>query len=273
MAGRRLLNYALSIESQTFFFMIFFESVLLNTTKLLKSLIIFLVLISWMPVCWSQTYVIGGYDYPPFIYAKANKGIYVDLMAQLARTSQLAFKWEHYPYARLDALFNKARVQIEVGSSPLWTASKDIPGFYSVPFYILKDVVVFRSGEKVAMNSYSDLAGKRVGLVRGYSFPQFQKAFDEGLATRIDANNELSLMNLLLKNRVDQIFISLDLFLYYRKIHKEFIGLIPGDIVGAYEVAIRIHPQYKQLLGPLNKGIAALKESGDIQRIINKHLR
>ncbi len=240
--------------------------------KSLKTLVFLALLANLTSICWAQTYVVGGYDYPPFVHAKATQGIYVDLMEELALVSQQTFKWEHYPYARLDALFAKAHVHIEVGSSPLWTSSKRVPGFYTVPFYTLKDVVVFRRGEHTSMKSFTDLKGKRVGLVRGYSFPQFQKAFDDGIAIRIDAANELSLMKLLLHSRVDQIFISHDLFLHNQKIYKEFMDLIPGDIVGSYEVAIRVHPNYKSLVGTLNEGIKTLKKKGVIKAIINKHL-
>lgn len=240
--------------------------------KPLKILVFLALLANLNAACWAQTYVVGGYDYPPFIYAKATQGIYVELMKELALVSQQTFKWEHYPYARLDALFTKASVHIEVGSSPLWTSSKKVPGFYTVPFYTLKDVVVFRRGEQASMKSFSDLKGKRVGLVRGYSFPQFQKAFDDSIAIRIDAANELALMKLLVNNRVDQIFISQDLFLYYQKIYNDFNGLILGDVVGSYDVAIRVHPNYKSLVGTLDKSINALKEKGIIKALISKHL-
>ena len=240
--------------------------------KSLKNLAFLVLLVNLTSISWAQTYVVGGYDYPPFVYAKATQGIYVDLMTELARVSQQTFKWEHYPYARLDALFTKASVHVEVGSSPLWTASKKVPGFYTVPFYTLKDVVVFRRGKHASMKSFSDLQGKRVGLVRGYSFPQFQKAFDDGTAKRIDAANELALMKLLINNRVDQIFVSKDLFLYHQKANKKFNDLVPGDIVGSYEVAIRVNPKYKSLVSILDEGIKALKERGVIQEIINKHL-
>lgn len=240
--------------------------------KPLKTLVFLVLLANFSSPCWAQSYVVGGYDYPPFIYAKATQGIYVELMKELALVSQQTFKWEHYPYARLDALFTKASVHVEVGSSPLWTSSKRVPGFYTVPFYTLKDVVVFRRSEETSMKSFSDLIGKRVGLVRGYSFPQFQKAFDDGIATRIDAANELGLMKLLINKRVDQIFVSQDLFLYHQKANKEFIDLISGDVVGSYEVAIRVHPNYKSLVSTLDKGIKTLKEKGVIKKIIDKHL-
>jgi polar amino acid transport system substrate-binding protein len=225
-----------------------------------------------MPTSWSETYVIGGYDYPPFIHSNATQGIYVDIMEELALLTEEEFKWEHYPYARLDALFTKARVHIEVGSSPLWTKSKPIPGFYTKSFYALKDVAVFRKGEVQSVKYFSDLKDNRVGLVRGYSFPQFQQAFDDGLAVRVDAANEATLMKLLVNNRVDQIFISKDLFLYHKKMNNDFFELVSGDEVGSYNVAIRVHPAYKELVEVLDEGIKTLIERGRIKEIIRKHL-
>ena len=240
--------------------------------KSLKLIVFFVFLTNLFPTSWSETYVIGGYDYPPFIHSNSTQGIYVDLMEELALLTAKEFKWVHYPYARLDALFTKARVHIEVGSSPLWTKSKPIPGFYTKSFYSLKDVAVFRKGEIQSVKYFSDLKDNRVGLVRGYSFPQFQQAFDDGLAVRIDAPNEATLMKLLINNRVDQIFISKDLFLYHRKMNNDFLGLVSGDVVGSYNVAIRVHPAYKELVEVLDEGIRVLIERGRIKEIIKKHL-
>lgn len=206
------------------------------------------------------------------MYDNEEQGIYYDLMKQLSDLTQMKFEWKHYPYARLDMLFRKGHIHVEVGSSPLWTAHKSVPGIYTQNFYILEDVVVFREGNLISVTSTQDIIGKKIGMVRGYSFPQFQKLFDEGSAVRLDATNELKLLDMLLHGRIDQIFISRDLLRYHQKISQKYRALVAGDVVGSYEIGIRVNPEYKNLLPPLNQAITELKATGAIGKIFDKHL-
>lgn len=217
----------------------------------------------------AQDVKIGGYHYPPFMYEQSNRGIYPDILAIIAQKTDLQVHWQYYPYPRLTALFNSGEIQIEMGSSPVWTQMAKVQGVYTQPFYTLKDVAVFKSG---STKDSKNIKGQRIGVVRGYSFPQFQEAFDSGIATRIDAPNELHLIRLLLNKRVDQIFINQDLFQFHRQNNVKMRLLQVGDVVGSYDIAIRIHPDYKHLLAPINQAINDMKESNRIQLIINQYL-
>lgn len=217
----------------------------------------------------AQDVKIGGYHYPPFMYEESKGGIYPDILSIIAEKTDLQVHWQYYPYPRLTALFNSGDIQIEMGSAPVWTQKAKVQGVYTQPFHTLKDVAVFKPGSK---KSSKNINGQRVGVVRGYSFPQFQDAFDSGLATRIDAPNELHLIRLLLNKRVDLIIINQDLFRFHRQNDVKMRLLQVGDVVGSYDIAIRIHPDYKHLLAPINHALSDMKNNNQIQWIINQYI-
>ncbi len=220
----------------------------------------------------AQQVVVAGYHYPPFMDQESKEGIYTDLLKAIAKETGFKFQWVYYPYPRLDKMFELKRVDIEVGSSPIWTQGKAVPGIYSQFFYTLKDRVIFKHGDEIDIQSSDDIKGLTVGIVRGYSFPQFKEAFDSGASKRIDAVNELKLFELLLHGRVKQVFASHDLFLYHQKNQKRFNQLVAGSVVGAYDIGIRIHPDKKELLTPINKALKKLKNNKVISGIFQRHL-
>ncbi len=236
------------------------------------ALALFIALFSMSQISHAQRIAVAGYHYPPFMYEDEETGIYFDLIQALGKQSGLLFDWKIYPYARVDKFFELGKVHMEVGSSPIWTQSKSEPGIYSLFFYTLEDVVVFRKGESFKVNKPDDLKGKQIGMVRGYSFPQFRALFDANEATRVNGVDELQLLNMLVKRRLDQIVISRDLLRYHQKRSPKYRGLMPGDAIGSYEIGLRIHPSQQEMLVPINKALKHLKDTGIIMTIFERYL-
>ncbi len=243
-----------------------------NPTILFHPLVLVL-LVTFSIGAHAKPVAVGGYDYPPFMYQQDQSGVYVDLLQAISNVSGLVFEWEFYPYARLDKLFEHGVIHLEIGSSPIWTQNKTVPGLYSDSFYTLKDVAVFRQGEQSPIESGLDIKGKKIGVVRGYGFPQFQASFDSGQAQRFDAVNELQLLDMLANKRLNQILINKELFLYHQKNNAQYQNLVFGDVVGSYEIGIRIQPEQQHLLKPLNRAIELLKGKGVIEEIVMRYLK
>jgi len=241
----------------------------MHTWPLKSGLALYLILMSSLSA--SEPLVIGGYHYPPFMEAQSSQGIYVALSKAISKESQLTFDWKFYPYARVDNLFTSGKIHIELGSSPVWSTNKPLPGLFSETFYQLEDVAVYNKSLPRRARNTQDISGLRIGMVRGYSFPQFAEVFEQKLAQRIDANNEVQLLKLLIRNRVDQVFMSKLVFLYLQKQHAEFSDMTYKDVVGSYPLAIRVHPEKAHIMPKLNKAISVLKSKNQIQKIFNQH--
>ena len=241
---------------------------LMGSFRLTFSLFVMLGAISH--VCLGQTLKVGGYDYPPFMDSKTQSGLYVELTNAIEQHSQLTFNWVFYPYARVDHLFNLGDVQVEIGSSPLWNQHKETPGLFSMYFYELEDVAVFHEKSPKRARNHDDIQGQKIGIVRGYSFPQFADAFQNSIAYKIEGNNEKQLLHLLLNRRIDQVFMSKHVLLNLKKQHPEYNNLVFKDVVGKYEVAIRVHPNHQDVIPQLNQAIQTLKQKNIIQKIFEK---
>ena len=231
------------------------------------SISLFLYALIMSPITRAQDLVIGGYDYPPFMNAVTQGGSYHHLMDAIAQQTGLAFKWQYYPYARLDQLFTQNLVHIEVGSAKEWTINSKVPGEFSNTFYTLEDVAIFRPNEAFSIKTPQDIKGKTVGVVRGYGFIRYDAVFASKQATRFDAKDENQLLNMLYNGRMDVIFINKNVFFSKREAHPDYQTLMMGDVVGDYDIRIRVNPNVSHILPKLNQAIDELTASNIIQII------
>jgi len=232
--------------------------------------IIFTYLLS-LSVC-GQTLIVGGYDYPPFMSSQNKTGLYHQLMDAIAAESGLTFDWHYYPYARLNRLFEQGSIHIEVGSAPYWTAESATPGAYTDTFYTIEDVIVFPTGDLKPIRMPSDIAGWNIAVVRGYAFPDFEPIFHSKQAIRTDTKNELHLLEMLYHDRADAIFICRNVYQHHANNIRKYSEFDVGDVVGAYDVGIRVHPSAKHILPLLNRAIQTLKSKGAIHTIMSGDL-
>lgn len=206
--------------------------------------------------------IVGAYHYPPFMNETQASGLYVQFGHAIEASSDIRLEWAFYPYARLDSYFQQGKVDIEIGSSPSWNQHKPIPGKFTQTFYQLEDVAIYRATDSKRASKVTDVHGQDIGIVRGYAFPQFQQAFDDNLARRIDGADESQLLQLLVNERIDQVFMSKLVFLSLQKSNPAFKHLRIGDVVGRYDVAIRVHPNKAAVIDELNQIIEKLNKTG-----------
>lgn len=238
-------------------------------TLLRTGLLILTLLASSFSTAKDEGVIVGAYHYPPFMNETNKTGLYYELSSAIEQASGIALNWEFYPYARVNRLFDLGKVHMEIGSAPSWNAHKKVQGLYTQSFYQLEDVSIFRQGEQKRAAQFEDIKGQDIGIVRGYSFPQFQQVFNQGLARRIDSPNEEQLLQLLINHRIDQVFMSRQVFYYLRKQNPLYASLEIGDVVGQYDVAIRVHPSKQSIIPKLNSAIKLLKNKGAIEKIFN----
>jgi ABC-type amino acid transport substrate-binding protein len=134
-------------------------------------------------------------------------------------------------------------------------------------FYSLDDIAIFRPKEALTINEHEDIKGKTVGVVRGYGLKGFDDMFETKKATRFDAKDEKPLLNMLHNGRLDTVFINKDVFLYHQMHQPIYQQLIQGDIIGSYQIGIRVHPAFKHIIPALNQAIKNLNRNKRIQEI------
>jgi len=210
---------------------------------------------------------------PPYsiIEEQQRTGIFVDLFKKLEQVTEHKFTFVTLPVARAIRKFDAGDIDIEPGVNEAWRQHTKVLGNYSIAYAQSEDVVVFNKKPAFPVTSPIDLYGKKVGIVRGFTYPKFDPAFSEEKIIKIDNLSEKYLLKQLLLGRLDQIFIGYRTVLYYMKRYPEYQHLIIGDFISKVDVKIRIHPNKAHLLPDINAGLQKMITNGDIESIYNKY--
>ncbi|MGW8392685.1 substrate-binding periplasmic protein [Pseudoduganella sp. HUAS MS19] len=225
----------------------------------------------WCVEARSDTFKVGFYNYPPMMIESERTGIYQELLDELSKITGHRFQVQYFPYARLAKEFDVGRIDLEPGVFPGWVRQQRVPGKFSVPFGRVVDVLVFAPGKHFPVHTPRDLSGRTLGLVRGYAYPDLRELFDSGAVHRADAVSETQLMTMLAAGRIDQILINKAVAQYNMLLVPKYRELVLGDVLGSFDVSMRVHPSKKALLPELDEAIVAMKRSGAIARIYAKY--
>lgn len=227
------------------------------------------------PSLFAETLKVVLYDggSPPLFFAKgdSNTGIYVDLLNEIGKVSGHQFEFVHYPTKRAMALFDNGDVHVEPGINPVWRSNSKVPGGFTAAFAKAEDVVVFLSGKEKSVKSADDLAGSKVGTIKGFFYPGYMDAFTSRKITRQDSQSEDKLLMKLASERIDAVFIRKEAVQYRMKIDAQFKGLVIGDAIGSADIMFRVHPSKSALVESINIAIEQLKANGKIEEIYAKY--
>lgn len=226
---------------------------------------------AWCADARSDTIKVGFYNYPPMMIQSGRRGIYQEILDELSKMTGHRFQIQYFPYARLTKVFELGQIDLEPGVYPGWVKQQRVPGVFSVPFGKVVDVLVFAPGKHFRMNTPRDLSGKTIGLVRGYTYPDLRELFESGVVHRSDAVSETQLMAMLAAGRMDQILINKAVAQYNILMVPKYREFVLGDVLGSFDVSMRVHPSKRALLPELDEAIAAMKRSGAIARIYAKY--
>lgn len=230
-----------------------------------------LVFAAWCMEARSDTFKVGFYNYPPMMIESERAGIYQEILDELSKMTGYRFQIQYFPYARLAKEFDLGRIDLEPGVFPGWVKQQRVPGKFSVPFGKVVDVLVFAPGKHFRISTPRDLSGRTIGLVRGYTYPDLRELFDSGVVHRSDAVSETQLMAMLAAGRMDQILINKAVAQYNMLLTPKYREFVLGDVLGSFDVSMRVHPSKNAMLPKLDEAILAMKRSGAIARIYAKY--
>ncbi|MBL4798614.1 MAG: transporter substrate-binding domain-containing protein [Oleispira sp.] len=219
------------------------------------------------------TVILYTNGYPPYSFPKESpyKGIYLDILEEVANITGDKFVAKYYPAKRKLKAFESGLMHIEPGVNPAWRKSwKDI-SVYSIPFGVFTDVIFFKKGNQFSPVGPNDLKGKKILTVRGYRYPIYESNFQNNSIIRYDINNEFQMMNFLFsKNRdADAGFINKDILRYYMNESKMKFHI--GDPIGEVPVTFRFHINKKHVIKRFNSALTSLINNGTIESIIKKY--
>ncbi|WP_157610918.1 substrate-binding periplasmic protein [Arsukibacterium perlucidum] len=160
--------------------------------------------------------VVSDSNTPPYaIFDDAGKlsaGLSKDILDALALVSQLDIQYLDLPRARIESWLETGQADIACFLNPDWVTE---PGlyFWSPPLFATQQLFI-RRADSPPITALPDLAGKRVGTTRGFTYPELEQVFALGDVIRDDAHSLQNNLKRLEQGRLD-VVMSVDLSYYF----------------------------------------------------------
>lgn len=230
-------------------------------------------------VAESKTVTIGGYSFPPYVIE--NQGDYSGLVPELIDSlnrlqGDYEFVFVPTSIERRYEAFERHRFDVILFESPDW-------GWQHIPKAVLplgildSEVFVGRSPEANSEGFFSDLAQRRVLLVRGYHYRFAGFNTDENvLKTQYLAElvpDTRAAVEGLLLGRADIAPISQAFISYFQRAFPDKAEkLVVSTIVDQqYKHTALIHPQSPLDVETLRALLGQLERSGELARLMSKY--
>jgi len=195
-------------------------------------------------------------------------GMYREALEQIGKLSGVRFEIEYYPAQRVQQLFEVARLDVEVGVNPAWRSLSPVGGFYTQPIGTLDYQLCSRAGGG-RLRGLDELNGQLVGLLQGQPLAAFEPEFSHHAIHYEMSSSENEVLNKLRLGRVHAVVLE------HHQIERlatqpDELRCEPGVLISSQPVMLRLHPQYRQWLNPLNRAISQLHASGKLKTIFQK---
>ena len=156
-----------------------------------------------------ETLLVGVFpeDYPPLYWHDERKGIIEKLLDKISSTSRFDFTFERAPFNRLIHKVATSRIDIEPWTSEAWRSRVASKVYFTTPYARHCEVLVYNKDNIFSVNTAADLTGKRLGVVKGYTFNSFTELFSNKSIYRVNSSSEERVLNLLSHRRTDVALI------------------------------------------------------------------
>jgi len=171
------------------------------------------------------------------------------------------------PRTRVEGALLRGKADLVCDLRPEWL---DNQSFLWSEAIISNRMMVAMRRETPVPGSLADIAGMRVGTIRGYRYPEIERL--RPAIVRDDAANDTLNLEKLLRGRFDFIVTNRIYFDYQRKMHPDRKRLAAHYLkITDFDTYCAIHPEGRITLQQLNQAIAALRARGTIQSILARY--
>ena len=217
----------------------------------------------------SEKVTLAGTDFPPYTGAGLPRGGFLtEITREAFRRAGYALEMQWYPWARA------LRISMEGGVDGLlgvWRSPDREKWLDFSPPLAANQVGFFRrSDQPIAFRSFADLAGRRIGVVRGYVNP---KAFDDAHLRTDEAVDDAANLRKLGAGRVDLIVIDRGVANYLLQTSVSALnGLVTWmdpaiEVLPLHMGLVREAPRHDQLAEAFSRGLKDMERDGSLQRV------
>jgi polar amino acid transport system substrate-binding protein len=222
----------------------------------------------------AMTITAAGDPYPPFGDPKnPDGGLGLEIIRAAYKTQGHEVTMEYVPWARAEAGVKNGTYDILPFT---WRTDARLKVLlYSTPYAIGNVRFIKRKGDPFEFTGLASLAGKRIGVVRGYGYGDAFAA--SNTFERENGNDLMTNIKKLLRERLD---LTLEDEIVARSIignedpkaleQIEFVKQ-PLSVNPLYVTAGLQNPKAQEMIGAFNKGLEIIQANGVLDRIYKKY--
>jgi len=211
-------------------------------------------------------YVGTNAEFAPFEYLDKNKivGFDIDLLDAISKETGLEFKIQDMAFDGLLPALQTKKVDMVIAGM---TATQKAVAF-SKPYFKAKQVVITK-GEDKSLKSFKDLAGKKVGVMLGFTGDTVVSEIKGVKVERFNAAYAAILA--LSQNKIDAVVLDSEPAKKYTANNKQFvIANIPAE---EEDYAIAFRKNDKELINKVNAALDKIKANGEYDKILKKYFK
>ncbi|MFC3532742.1 substrate-binding periplasmic protein [Vogesella facilis] len=215
-------------------------------------------------------------DAPPIVVLNAARELAPSLSYDLgiALAAELATGAHFYLLSRnrVEPAVESSAVDIVCNANPTWFGNASRLGWTRDVYPQIERVVTSNTLPR-QVATLQDLAGLRIGVIRGYHYPTLQPLWQDGEAMRVDHPRLDSSLKALGLGAVDATITSeLELAGWARNnaAAAQRIKVQPW-LVSSHQTYCAVAPKARYSVAQLNRAIAALERNGEVQRILQRY--
>lgn len=209
---------------------------------------------------------------PPFMYQEAGqaKGLYPQLLQAVFKRAGIAVEVRAMPWKRALRMGESA----EAGIGGIYKTAARLEIFdYSQPIFEEKLIIYARKGAALHFDEISDLYGKRVGVIRGWSYTE---ALDEAIKNRrievTENSSDEANFKMLASGRLDMV-IAIELA-GQRIIQQLQLGnmqaLEPPLSINSTYLVFAKKAEQQALLQRFDQSLQEMREDGSLDKLVQQ---
>lgn len=215
-----------------------------------------------------STIVVGtNAEFAPFEYLEKDKivGFDIDLLNAISKETDIEFKITNMAFDGLLPALQMKKVDLVIAGMTA-TPEREKAVLFSNPYFKAKQVIIVKKGDN-SLKSFDDLAGKKVGVMLGFTGDAVVSEIKGAKVERFDAAYAALLA--LGQGKVDAVVLDSEPAKSYTEKNK---NLVIADIPAEEEdYAIAVRKTDKELIEKINKALVKIKENGEFDKIVKKY--
>lgn len=170
------------------------------------------------------------------------------------------------PRKRIGPLLREGHGSWSCALLPEWL---DEPVDWTQPFLPHAGVVVTRS-DAPRPRTLADMAGQPIGVIKGYAYPELERALGASFV-REDAHNAKAVLQMLERGRMQHASFNQQYLEYQLRSSPSTLALHPYLVTGAYETRCAVSRHSVVTAQQLDAVIRSLRADGSLARMLQRY--